>query len=292
MSGEESFATVVIASRAIAAVGYDDQRQLMRVHFHNGSIYEYADVPKSVFGEFLRADSAGQYFSSLVQSQFASRLVGSGGHAGTRARARDSARPPGIDVLAELLPAPALEFVGQLALKYKCEIVPKRVRRTKHGDCQLLENGNCIITLNVNGNAYQTLITTLHELSHAQVLQQRMRVASHGAEWKRAFSEMLRGAIDNQCFPPDLEQVVLAHSWSPKASSSSDLALQRALRPHDTLDHRSLVSELPKGTWFSLDGKTVLRKGRLDRSRFQCVSAAGERYRVSPTARVEVIYEQ
>ncbi len=49
---------------------YDAETKILRVEFTNGSIYQYHDVPKSVYEELEKAPSKGQYFNAEIRDKF------------------------------------------------------------------------------------------------------------------------------------------------------------------------------------------------------------------------------
>jgi SprT protein len=186
-------------------------------------------------------------------------------------------------------------LLEEILLETPCVVTPVRARRTKHGDHrQRVGEGFSEVTVNVSGNRYQFLITLLHELAHAITLQRHgKRAPAHGREWQRIFADLLNRALASSLFPADLAPHVERQARrGPHASSSRDAALQLALRQHDTLDHRPMVTELEEGTLFSLDGKLLLRRGNRVRTRYHCVAPNGQEYRVSATARVHTIYRE
>lgn len=58
------------ASTNIAAVSYDPDAQTLTVTFVSGDVYEYADVPDSVYRGFTAAGSAGKYFFRNVRGVY------------------------------------------------------------------------------------------------------------------------------------------------------------------------------------------------------------------------------
>ena len=58
---------MAVSSSNIAAAGYDDEKQTLRITFHSGRSYEYHKVPRIVFDNLLSADSAGQYFNRNIR---------------------------------------------------------------------------------------------------------------------------------------------------------------------------------------------------------------------------------
>lgn len=48
------------------AAGYDDRTQTLRIKFRDGEIYEYYNVPPSVWWRFQRAQSPGRFINSTI----------------------------------------------------------------------------------------------------------------------------------------------------------------------------------------------------------------------------------
>ncbi|MBT8402162.1 MAG: SprT-like domain-containing protein [Rhodothermia bacterium] len=192
------------------------------------------------------------------------------------------------------LPPRSRPFVARILTESPTEVFPVEARESKHGDFMAIRGrpfGQ--ITVNVCGNPYQFLLTLLHEIAHARVhATHRRYVQPHGAHWKEEFAGLLDRLVRTDVLPADLRRVFRIHSENPKSTADYDTELQLALRRYDTLDRRMLVADLRDGDLFSLDGKTVLRKGELIRRRIRCVATNGHIYSVLPTARVREIYSR
>ncbi len=190
---------------------------------------------------------------------------------------------------------PERAWRASLALLETLPIVVRvtRPRRSKHGDHRLSQCGKFHeITVNSGTNPYQFLITYLHEIAHAlSVIHHGPRVPMHGRVWKRYFGQLLADFVTLEAFPPDLAVAIHQYSLSPSYSSSTDTALQRALRAFDTSDQKPLVEELRLGTRFKLHGPQIFVKGPLLRKHFRCTTEQGQIYRVAASARVEKILE-
>lgn len=59
-----------VASSNIASVGYDKDKMTLEVEFHNGTIYQYFEVPEKVYIELLKAPSHGAYYYNEVKDKF------------------------------------------------------------------------------------------------------------------------------------------------------------------------------------------------------------------------------
>lgn len=56
-----------VTSSNLASVGYDPDRHVLEVGFHNGTVYQYFAVPHSVYDGLMRAGSHGRYFDAFVK---------------------------------------------------------------------------------------------------------------------------------------------------------------------------------------------------------------------------------
>jgi hypothetical protein len=56
-----------VDSSNLASVGYDPQTQTLEVEFRHGGIYQYYNVPKSVYDGLMDASSHGQYFDRNIK---------------------------------------------------------------------------------------------------------------------------------------------------------------------------------------------------------------------------------
>ena len=67
--------TIAVDSTTLRAVGYDAERQLLQIEFHNRSIYQYFEVPGNVYEELMQAPSKGAYFNRSIRPRFDFALV-------------------------------------------------------------------------------------------------------------------------------------------------------------------------------------------------------------------------
>jgi hypothetical protein len=58
---------VAVASSNIKEAGYDQTSNTLELMFSDGRIYQYFDVPLSVYEGLLAAASAGQYFHTEIR---------------------------------------------------------------------------------------------------------------------------------------------------------------------------------------------------------------------------------
>ena len=59
-----------VDSSNITAIGYDPEKQLMEVHFKNGTRYRYAKVSPEDHEKFAAADSIGTHFHQHIRARF------------------------------------------------------------------------------------------------------------------------------------------------------------------------------------------------------------------------------
>ena len=59
-----------VSSSNISSIGYDASSQTLEVEFINGGIYQYFDVPESVYNEFIKASSHGQYLHRNIKGAY------------------------------------------------------------------------------------------------------------------------------------------------------------------------------------------------------------------------------
>jgi lysyl-tRNA synthetase class 2 len=67
--------TIAVDSITLRAVGYDAERRLLQIQFHNRSTYQYFEVPATVFEELIKAPSKGAYFNRSIRPRFDFALV-------------------------------------------------------------------------------------------------------------------------------------------------------------------------------------------------------------------------
>ncbi len=62
---------IPVESSNIAAIGHNNPfTGTLTVAFNNGSVYEYYRVPRSVFHDFLDADSKGGFHAREIRNQY------------------------------------------------------------------------------------------------------------------------------------------------------------------------------------------------------------------------------
>jgi len=204
-------------------------------------------------------------------------------------------KPEELRILEQYFPAAAVPMVADAYENSRFQLRFKRPRASKLGDfCPpRTPNGICRITLNVDLNPYQMLITFVHEFAHYAVymLAPKKRVEPHGDLWKLTFMQLLQPYLKPDIFPADVLEALHRHLHHIKASSTADPYLAKVLKRYD--DNHSnaetvTVDDLPDGSIFCLYNGMTFRKGPKKRTRYQCVCQDnGKTYSVSGLAEVE-----
>jgi KTSC domain len=58
---------IPVSSSNLASIGYDPVTQTLEIEFLHGGIYQYSDVPSSVYNGLIKAESYGYYFDRHVK---------------------------------------------------------------------------------------------------------------------------------------------------------------------------------------------------------------------------------
>lgn len=59
-----------VSSSNLASVGYDDATATLEVEFHDGSVYQYFDVPAHDAEGIVNASSVGAYLAAHIKGVF------------------------------------------------------------------------------------------------------------------------------------------------------------------------------------------------------------------------------
>ncbi len=60
----------MLQSKAVTTAGYDAATQRLQLEFSNGRVYEYFDVPRSVFDWLIRVSDKGAYVSRMLTPRY------------------------------------------------------------------------------------------------------------------------------------------------------------------------------------------------------------------------------
>ena len=59
-----------VSSSTVAAIGYDDDAEILEVEFVSGAVYRYRGVSQDVFEDFRRAPSKGIFFNRHIKEAY------------------------------------------------------------------------------------------------------------------------------------------------------------------------------------------------------------------------------
>jgi hypothetical protein len=59
-----------VESSLLVSVGYDHDSLVLETELTSGKIYQYFDVPESVFLELMSADSLGKYYNKNIRDSY------------------------------------------------------------------------------------------------------------------------------------------------------------------------------------------------------------------------------
>jgi len=183
-------------------------------------------------------------------------------------------------ILKKYVPLEYVDLVVDLLLKHRVVFKIVKPRKTKLGDFRAgIRNEKHQITVNGDLNKYSFLITTLHEFAHLVTYDEYgRRAAPHGKEWKENFTKLLVPMIRVGHLPKPIESALMDSLVNVKASSCTDVNLQRVLLTFDERnDNLKTLESLEKNSIFELNGK-LFEKGVLRRTRFMCKEQHGKRY--------------
>jgi hypothetical protein len=177
--------------------------------------------------------------------------------------------------------------VANWILELKVVFVISKPRRSKLGDFRPAHNGKAArITVNGDLHPFSFLITTIHEFAHLGCyLKFKNKVAPHGPEWKKIYSDMLALFLKQNIFPEELNLALRKHIASPTASSCSCPILSAALAKYDSREGE-LLGKLGPTDEFEFNGE-IYRYVLLRRTRILCERLSdGKRYLISSRAMV------
>jgi len=59
-----------VSSSNVAEVGYDAVTMTIEIAFRNGTVYQYFDIPETVYQELMRANSIGQFLNQSIKNNY------------------------------------------------------------------------------------------------------------------------------------------------------------------------------------------------------------------------------
>lgn len=64
-----------VTSSNIISVGYDGKTETLEVEFIRSGVYQYSDVPKDVYEDFIKASSIGKFFYANIKEKYSYNKV-------------------------------------------------------------------------------------------------------------------------------------------------------------------------------------------------------------------------
>lgn len=61
---------IPVSSSHIRAIGYDASSKILQVLFHDGHVYQYLDVPETVYSQLMNAESHGEFFGRYMRTRY------------------------------------------------------------------------------------------------------------------------------------------------------------------------------------------------------------------------------
>lgn len=59
-----------VSSSNIAAVGYDEENEVLEIEFNHGGVYQYFEVPQEDYDSLMSASSHGSYFYHKIRDVY------------------------------------------------------------------------------------------------------------------------------------------------------------------------------------------------------------------------------
>lgn len=199
------------------------------------------------------------------------------------------------EVLKKYVPHSSISLLIPLLRKYPLQLKISKPRKTKFGDYRFPKgDGRHRISVNHNLNPYAFLITLIHELAHLEAFVKfGKQIKPHGIEWQETFRLLAYPFLEHNIFPTTLQQSFIQSLNRGHATSCTDMSLYRALQAYNTNSNTiTRVEDIPLGSLFCINNKTVFKKGPRLRKRYKCVNLTnGKEYMVHPLAEI-TLYNQ
>lgn len=64
-----------VTSSNVRSVGYDATSEVLEVEFNTGGIYQYLNVPETIYAALMHAASKGRYLNDHVKDRYRYRQV-------------------------------------------------------------------------------------------------------------------------------------------------------------------------------------------------------------------------
>lgn len=198
-----------------------------------------------------------------------------------------------IQILAQYLPQSATNIIYSWIKSYKVHFVITPKRNSKKGDYMPLVKLSAYkhrISINGSLNKWAFLITTIHEFALLVNWEKRAwSVRPHGREWKQEYKVLMQLFFNNNIFPTDIYEALSKYMVNPKASTSSDLDLMKALYKYNTDKAACLIDDLPIKSLFVYQGRKFKKVQKCAKN-YRCLDVGQQEYYLfHPSAEVEAI---
>jgi len=67
-----------VESSMLQSVGYGREKRILELEFTSGQVYQYFDVPNSLYKDLMDASSHGSYFNAYIKDAYDFIRVGMG----------------------------------------------------------------------------------------------------------------------------------------------------------------------------------------------------------------------
>ena len=57
----------LVVSTTLISIGYDHIERVLELEYANGDIYQYFDVPREIYADFMLAESKGIYLNTIFK---------------------------------------------------------------------------------------------------------------------------------------------------------------------------------------------------------------------------------
>lgn len=191
-----------------------------------------------------------------------------------------------IGILEQFLPPGAFDDVAPFFRTHTIHLTLTYERKSVLGDYRNPTRDEPFhrISINLNLNPYNFLLTLLHELAHLVTYNMyKHNVNPHGEEWKSEFRKILVPFIKKKHFPADVEKALLLYLHNPAASTCTDPDLFKAIYKYDKKKPGfKLVDDIPLNGKFQTDDGTTYQKVEKRRTRSKCKNLTNGKFYLFP----------
>ena len=61
---------IQVESTTIQDIGYEGEAMILEIGFKSGGVYQYFDVPQTVYEELMRSDSKGKFLHANIKNNY------------------------------------------------------------------------------------------------------------------------------------------------------------------------------------------------------------------------------